>query len=117
MGRLTGEHRTGAHTIDRRVGCQMLDLEIPEDQSCCEDRAVRKLHRLDENPPVKPSLEVAPLARLVLGDSLDPDTTRAATVGLTDDELLGDVDEPAGEVAGVGGAKRRVREALSGAVR
>ena len=41
----------------------------------------------------------------------------AAAVVLADDQLLGDVDEPAGEVAGVGGAQGGVDEALTGAGR
>jgi len=35
---------------------------------------------------------------------------------LLDDQLLGDVDESTSQVAGVGRAKRRVTEALAGAV-
>ena len=41
---------------------------------------------------------------------------RAAVV-LADDQLLGDVDETAGQVARVGGTQRRVDEALAGARR
>ena len=42
---------------------------------------------------------------------------RRAAVLLADDELLGDVDETAGEVAGVGGPQGGVDEALAGARR
>jgi hypothetical protein len=38
------------------------------------------------------------------------------TVLLADDDVLGDVDQATGEVAGVRGAQRRIGEALAGAV-
>ena len=47
-------------------------------------------------------------------DVLDPDTEGGAAVLLADDQLLGDVDQTAGQVARVGGTKRRVDEALAG---
>ena len=53
---------------------------------------------------------------LVGDDVLDPDAAGAAAVDLADDQLLGDVDEAPGQVAGVGGAQRGVGEALTGAV-
>ena len=53
-------------------------------------------------------LEVAPLARLVLVDPLDPYAAGAAAVVFADDELLGDVDQPARQVARVRRTQRRV---------
>ncbi len=47
----------------------------------------------------------------------DPDAERGAAVLLADDQLLGDVDETAGQVARVGGTQRRVDQALAGAGR
>jgi len=49
-------------------------------------------------------------------DVLDPHAALGAAVELLDDQLLGDVDESTSQVAGVGRAKRRVTEALAGAV-
>ena len=73
-------------------------------------------------PAEQPGLEVGALAGLVGRDVLDPDAAdRAAAArresSVVDDELLGDVDEATGEVAGVGGAQRGVDEALAGARR
>ncbi len=48
---------------------------------------------------------------------LDPDATRALAVVLAHDELLRDVDETTGQVAGVGGTERGVGETLAGTVR
>ena len=48
---------------------------------------------------------------------VDPDAERRAAVLLTDDQLLGDVDETTGQVAGVRSPQRRVDEALAGAGR
>src|SRR5208282_830540 len=52
-----------------------------------------------------------------LEDGLDKDSFGGAAVQFADDDVLGHVDEAAGEVAGVGGLERRVREALARAVR
>ena len=41
---------------------------------------------------------------------------RGAAVDLADDQLLGHVDQPAGQVAGVGGAQGGVGQALAGPV-
>jgi len=43
-------------------------------------------------------------------------TTFGPAVLLTDDHVLTDVDQPAGQVAGVGGPQRGVRQALACAV-
>ncbi len=113
---LTGEHRPGTDTVDRGVGGQLLDLEVADDATGLEDAAVGELDGLDQDSAVEPGLEVAPLARLVLVDPLDPDAAGAAAIGFADDELLGHVDKPARQVPGVRRTKRRVCEALAGAV-
>ena len=46
-----------------------------------------------------------------------PDVLLGLAVLLADDHVLGDVDQAPGQVARVGGAQRRVRQALPGAVR
>ena len=53
------------------------------------------------------------LAAVVLG--LGPDALLGTAVLLTDDDVLADVDHAAGQVTGVGGTKRRIGHALSGA--
>ena len=52
----------------------------------------------------------------VVADLLDPDPRVRLAVVLAHDELLRDVDESTGEVAGVGGTQRGVGEALAGTV-
>ena len=49
-------------------------------------------------------------------DALDPDAADRAAVVLADDQLLGHVDQAAGQVAGVGGTEGGVGQALAGAV-
>ena len=49
-------------------------------------------------------------------DVLDPDAAACSAVVLADDELLRDVDETTGQVAGVGGAQGGVGETLAGTV-
>ena len=39
---LTGEHRPGTDTVDRRVGGQLLDLEVADDAAGLEDRCRRR---------------------------------------------------------------------------
>jgi hypothetical protein len=52
-----------------------------------------------------------------LDERADSDAVHGAAVVLGDDRVLGDVDQPPGQVPGVGGLERRVRQALAGAVR
>ncbi len=49
-------------------------------------------------------------------DGRDVDAFDGAAVVVRDDDILRDVDEPAGEVARVRGLQRRIRETLAGAV-
>src|SRR5690606_8769288 len=67
---------------------------------------------------VQAHLEVAAGARASLGRvERDLEELGAAAVLLAHDDLVGDVDELAGQVAGVGGPEGRVGAALAGAVR
>ncbi len=50
-------------------------------------------------------------------DRLDVDAVERAAVVLGDDDVLGDVDEPAGQVAGVGRLESGVGQTLARAVR
>src|SRR4029077_716796 len=50
-------------------------------------------------------------------DGLDVDAVTGAAVRLVDDDVLGHVDEAAGQVTGVRRLQRRVRQALTCAVR
>jgi len=50
-------------------------------------------------------------------DGLDINAVGSAAIALVDDHVLRDVDEAAGEVAGIGGFERRIGQALARAVR
>jgi hypothetical protein len=69
----------------------------------------------------QPRFEVEALAGLVGLDVVEPHAAnRTASfegIVVVDDELLRDVDETAGEVAGVGSTQRRIDETLTGAWR
>src|SRR3989440_12394325 len=50
-------------------------------------------------------------------DGFDEDAVAGAAIALVDDHVLRDVDEAAGEVAGIGGLQCRIRQALACAAR
>ena len=114
---VAGEHRAHPHPVDYRIVAQGGHLEVAEDRVGGDDRAVGQGHVVEQSPAVELGLEVAPLLGRVGLDVLHPDAEARAAVVLADDQLLGDVDEAPGEVAGVGGAQGGVDEALAGARR
>src|SRR5437868_14674421 len=53
---------------------------------------------------------------LAFVDGADPDAVGRAAILLADDDVLGDVDEFAGHIPGVGGFESSIGETLAGAV-
>ena len=72
------------------------------------------LHRLEDVLGRDPACDA--LVGRVVEDERELDELLRPAVLLADDDVLGDVDEAAREVARVGGPEGRVREALAGAV-
>src|SRR5690606_29089150 len=93
---------------DHRAGPQLLAVvgldDLPID-----------LHVVGQHPAVHPGTQVADhIAPLV--DDLDDDAAIGLAVVLDHDDLLGDVDQPAGEVTRVGGSQGGVGQPLAGTV-
>ena len=115
---LAGEHRAGrgrGRSPGRRTSCWI--SRSRSDAAGLEHGAVGELHGLDRGPGRRAGSRgssACPPGRWLTPSIQMP--AGAAAVLLADDELLGDVDETARQVAGVGRAKRRVGEALAGAV-
>ena len=113
--RLAREHRAHPQARDALVvGEQthgvVVDLDVARD-----DRAVGERGVLGEAATEQAGLEHAP--RVGAGEHvLDPDTAGRLAVPLPHDELLRDVDESTGQVAGVGGTQCGVGQTLAGAV-
>ncbi len=114
--RLAGEHRADLHPLDTgslhvvggRLGDQLPDL----DHLVAAGRIVDVLLRGTADDAVAQRLEdVATLHDRAHGDAVD----RAAVL-LGDDDVLRHVDQPPGQVAGVGRLERGVGEALARAV-
>ncbi len=82
-----------------------------------QHRAVGQRRVVEQRPPEELRLQVGAAVGRVGLDVLDPDAEGGAAVVLADDQLLGDVDEAAGQVARVGGPQGGVDEALAGAGR
>ena len=118
--RLALEHRANR---DERLVAALVILAIGLDDGG-KLGTVDLLALLDEHAPAL-GLEVgrrdAPeqvVVRLaVVLEDRHLDVLRGAAVGLADDHVLGDVDEPPRQVAGVGGAQSRVSESLASTVR
>ena len=109
---LAGENRANPDTVDRRVVAEPFDDLVGKYGAGLDRLLGRQLDRLGEYPTVGACLEVGPLSRLVGDDVFEPDPAGGAAVLDPDDELLGDVDQPAGQVPRVRGTKRGVGETL-----
>ena len=119
---LAGEHRADLHRLDPRLLDRLRGLFI-DHLSCLDEqlRATRLVEQLRiddilrrDNPDdaLRQRLDDI-LAFLQRGDL---ESHHRPAILLGDRHILRDVTEAAGEVAGVGGLERRVREALAGAV-
>src|SRR5216684_4025234 len=97
-----GEHRTNAHAFDTRalhlVGKLFGDLLVHIDN----DRALEVLDLVERN-----AAHDAVAERLDFDagfdDGFDKDAVAGAAIAFVDNHVLGDVDEAAGEIAGIGG--------------
>ena len=113
--RLAGEHRTHTHTRDVRVvGDQVhpvvVDLGVARDHRAVGQRevfgqATAEQARLEQTPALGPGQHV-----------FHPDAADRVARDLAHDQLLRDVDESTGQVAGVGGTQSGVGETLACAV-
>ena len=111
------EHAADAQAADRRIVAQCRHLGVADDGVARDDRAVGELRVLQQRTAEQLRLEVAAPVGGVGADVLHPHAEARAAVVLADDQLLRDVDETAGQVAGVGGTQSGVDEALAGARR
>ena len=118
---LAGEHGAHPHAVDLGIVAEGVEVLLADLVAGLEHGAVGELHVDGQGAAEDAGLEVAALAGGVGHDALDPEPADgvavALAVGLADDELLGDVDETTGEVAGVGGPQGGVDEALPSARR
>ena len=113
---LAAEHRAHAHERRSVRGVGPLRHELTEvlarEYSPDVDRRVR---RRSSTPLGQDTADERPV-RAVDPEDLRLDPVLGAAVLLADDHVLRHVDQAPGEVARVGGAQRRVGEALAGAV-
>ena len=91
----------------------LVELRVRGDEHLARERVDDVLERDAAEDAVAERLDDL-AGVLELGDA---DAVERAAVELGDDRVLRDVDEAAGEVAGVRRLERRVGEALAGAVR
>ena len=113
---LTREHGADHDLVDGGVIAQLLH-EILADLGT--DRylgAVGKGDVAGQHPAVDPGLQVIAGLFIVGADIAHPDPTGTTAVHLADYQLLGHIDEPARQVAGVGGTQGGVGQALASTV-
>ena len=114
--RLAGEHRTHTHARDVRVVGDQVHPVVVDFGVARDDGAVGQREVFGEAPAEQARLEQTPA--LGAGQHvLDPDPADRVARDLAHDQLLGDVDESTGQVAGVGGTERGVGQTLACAVR
>src|SRR5215213_2920329 len=117
--RLAGEDAADLHLRDVGVD-QRGDEDVAQvGVRLGDDRPVLGDHVGSQGAGVHAGLHVRVPRDLAVDDGADrhDDATVGAAVLLADDDVLRDVDQPAGEVAGVRGTERRVGQALTGTVR
>ncbi len=113
---LAGQDRADLDPLDAQVlellGDLLGDLRVHVD-----DRLARVgVDDLLEGDPADDPVDEGLDDLAVLDDGRDVDALERAAVVLVDDDLLADVDELAGQVAGIGRLEGRVGQALAGAV-
>jgi len=127
---VAGQHRAAQHLVDavldQQVDHLFADLGAGLDQDLLA-LAGRVHDGLGQDPGQGLALDRArpdPLELALLAARDRPlhghghrDAALGAAVALADDHVLGHVDQPPGQVAGVGRAQGSVRESLAGAVR
>ena len=114
--RLAGEHRTHAHARDVRVVGDEVHPVVVDLGVARDDRAVGEREVFGEAPAEQARLEQTPALRA--GQHVfHPDAADRVARDLAHDQLLRDVDESTGQVAGVGGTERGVGETLASTVR
>nr|AHE14899.1 hypothetical protein asmbl_7 [uncultured bacterium] len=117
--RLAGEHAAHLDLGDTGVD-QLADEDVTQVRAGLRDqRAVRGDHVGGQRTGVHAGLDVRVTGddAIVHGADRHDHAALGAAVLLADDDVLRDVDQPAGEVPGVRGPQRGVREALAGTVR
>src|SRR5712691_2932346 len=112
----TGEHGTDAHAFD--AGSLHLVRKLFGDflVHVHDDRALEVLDLIERNAP---NDAIAQRLDFDAGfdDGLDVNAVARAAVAFVDDHVLSNVDETAGQVAGISGLERGIGQALARAVR
>src|SRR5215472_1423050 len=114
--RLAGQHRANLDSLDTRIldllDAVLIDHLVGPDQHLASEGVVDILQRDASQHPVTERLD--DFTAFHQGRHLD--AIERATVFLGDDRVLRHVDQPPGEIAGVGRLERGVRQALARAV-
>ena len=131
-GRVVRQGRQDADPVHVGVVAHELHLDLADDGAGNQDPATALRRGVDDALPLgigdhdlvgqgsaeQAGLQVEALVLHVGAHTVDPDATDRALglerIGVVDDELLGDVDQATGQVAGVGGTQGGVDEALTG---
>src|SRR5208337_2086853 len=110
-----GQHGTDAHALDagrlNGVGEFLGDFLIDID-----DDAALEVLDLFEGDAAHDAVAQRLDFDARFDDGLDVDTVAGAAVALVDDDVLRNVDQPAGQIARIGGLERRIGKALTRAV-
>src|ERR1700686_2628208 len=116
FARLAGEHRAHLDLGDARLD-QVARLDVGDFGAFFDEGLLRvRVQDRRGRHATGDALEERLRQRALLRDVRHPNAGRRAAVLGPDDHVLGDVNQPAGQVAGVGGAECRVGESLAGTV-
>ena len=115
--RLTGQHRTNLHAVDRsfhdRLGAVFINLFVERDDDLTRDRVTDIFRRQ--------TTQYALFDRLDNFATFDQrahnDAIGGAAIDFVDDHILRNVDQTTREITGVGSLQGRVGQSLTGTVR
>ena len=115
--RFAGQHRADLDPLDAqvrdRLGRDLVDLRVGLDDLLLGHRIGDILGRDAADDAFAQFDDLV----FALVDRLDPDPVDRAAILLEDDDVLGDVDQLARQVAGIGGLQRGIGQPLARAVR
>ena len=115
VGRLAGQHGADLHLLDAGRGDRRHVFFDDHPAGFDDHVSVEVAQRLGRRAPENAGRERGHY-RARIDDRAHADAALRSAIGHGDDRILRHVDETAGQVAGVGGLQRGVREALAGAM-
>ena len=114
---LAGQHRADRHRVDAGPLDRVDRVLVDQPAGGEHDLARQRVEHVDRGAAPENAVGQRRDDVAALDDGAGQQAAGRAAILLGDDRVLRDIDEAAGQIAGIGGLQRRVGETLAGAVR